>query len=303
MPLAFARVAGKLAQRAAGDGSDASTSRAIAPERRKRLALVAFTLVHCVGFTALRLNSNDLTRSETSRSTARTLFALFTLAVTSFARVLGSYPGYVSDAETADAERLLEEAAELGSGCARCDTSSTPLRARHCRVCDRCVRKFDHHCFWVGTCVGERNHGRFWMFLAAQTAHAAYGTFVALTGIVGATVNHSTWREVFDDNVGSALAVGYLNLMLLFVMFLLVFHSYLLLSGQTTWEVSAQKRVTYLKDLPSGSKPFDEGAVANVRAACYPASIPRTWRVPSLAALEAKANDQTFFQNDRYRCF
>ena len=36
-----------------------------------------------------------------------------------------------------------------------------PLRARHCHECELCVCTFDHHCFWIGGCVGERNHGRF----------------------------------------------------------------------------------------------------------------------------------------------
>ena len=27
-----------------------------------------------------------------------------------------------------------------------------------------CVRKFDHHCFWIGGCVGELNHGKFFLF-------------------------------------------------------------------------------------------------------------------------------------------
>lgn len=43
-----------------------------------------------------------------------------------------------------------------------CVNDLQPPRAKHCHDCDKCVLQFDHHCVWLGTCIGQGNHCRFW---------------------------------------------------------------------------------------------------------------------------------------------
>ncbi|KAK2167139.1 hypothetical protein NP493_1288g00002 [Ridgeia piscesae] len=48
--------------------------------------------------------------------------------------------------------------------CVKCETYRPP-RAHHCRICQRCIRRMDHHCPWINNCVGEFNQKYFIQFL------------------------------------------------------------------------------------------------------------------------------------------
>ncbi|XP_052076130.1 uncharacterized protein LOC127714155 isoform X1 [Mytilus californianus] len=40
-----------------------------------------------------------------------------------------------------------------------------PLRSKHCRVCNRCIKVFDHHCPYIYNCVGYKNRVTFISFV------------------------------------------------------------------------------------------------------------------------------------------
>jgi hypothetical protein len=112
--------------------------------------------------------------------------------------------------------------------CASCGLVP-PLRSRHCHACRCCVRTYDHHCFWIGTCVGEKNHVLFALFLWVQSA-----VLLVALAFIGDALQH-------DD--GSALHAFKVTVLvcllcaLVMVGGLAVFHAYLLRTGQTTREV------------------------------------------------------------------
>ncbi|KAJ0179628.1 hypothetical protein K1T71_005340 [Dendrolimus kikuchii] len=110
---------------------------------------------------------------------ATAAFVLCSLALWhTFLRSWRSDPGVIA-ASRADKLRTIVELSEGGGGfeparfCSAC-LVRRPLRSKHCSVCNRCVARFDHHCPWVGNCIGANNHRHFVGFLASLLLMCAW---------------------------------------------------------------------------------------------------------------------------------
>ncbi|THV03552.1 palmitoyltransferase AKR1 [Dendrothele bispora CBS 962.96] len=78
----------------------------------------------------------------------------------------GTCPKPSSDGEL---KTIIEDLASEGrlngqTFCIQC-MARKPLRSKHCRVCDKCIARSDHHCPWVWNCVGSNNHRQFVLFV------------------------------------------------------------------------------------------------------------------------------------------
>ena len=131
-------------------------------------AVGAFLVLHffCAGVFLTHLSL----LFHTAESLLRGLVAGHCLLLTSgwlYWRLINSDPGYfVPPTETVhatattitvdeDVSWLLEAGSRVmsnvpGHTCHACGGVAQPLRTKHCKDCRRCVRKFDHHCFWIG---------------------------------------------------------------------------------------------------------------------------------------------------------
>ncbi|KAM9335665.1 palmitoyltransferase ZDHHC3 [Symphorus nematophorus] len=124
----------------------------------------------------------------TLHGSAFNLILLLLLACHS--KAVFSDPGMVPLPDTAidfsdlrsQSSRMNERGCEGWTVCSRCETYRPP-RAHHCRVCQRCIRRMDHHCPWINNCVGELNQKYFIQFLFYTGMASLYSLVLVVSAL------------------------------------------------------------------------------------------------------------------------
>ena len=148
--------------------------------------------------------------------------------------------------------------------CLTCNVAK-PFRSHHCSDCDNCVIRFDHHCPWIGGCVGKRNYIYFFAFLCLLNLKNIYiGVFCILhivyiyKKISEENKNRKNWVAYqLIGLIPTLLTIIFIGCIMSFTTGLMIYHLKLIINNMTTKEEI--KKLIYRKI----GNPYDKGLKTN----------------------------------------
>ncbi|KAG9327133.1 hypothetical protein KVV02_008763, partial [Mortierella alpina] len=183
-------------------------------------------------------------------------------------------PGSVLDGMSTEDEETtfndilleMESFTEFPPLCKRCHLPK-PERAHHCSVCMKCILKYDHHCPWIGNCVGHFNVRYFIMLLTYTTMACIYFVYMGFGPLmlIAEYEDDEYWPYPLPRSlvaftevltVGMGLVIGVMT----------AWHWQLILTAQTTLEHHSNSQVRQIcaKNGEKFTNAYDFGVVGNL---------------------------------------
>ena len=129
-----------------------------------------------------------------------------------------------------------------------------PPRTSHCAICDNCVERFDHHCLWLGTCVGKRNYKYFYLLISILNISSLFQIGFCLYVLI-----YEVKKIKNKENSTYTLLILICCVILYDLLFLSLFigklfilHTYLLCKNLTFYEHAKDK----MNIFPKGINPY-----------------------------------------------
>ncbi|GET89338.1 hypothetical protein, conserved [Leishmania tarentolae] len=160
-----------------------------------------------------------------------------------------------------------------------------PYRGVHCRYCDHCVARRDHHCPWTGTCIGAKNYRSYFALIWALSVMLFTAFCGGIQSFVQRIVRHSKMPPAMEDGPSaftSALVDTYgLELILIMLSFLF---------GLLAWTLAFYHTYLISRNLTSGdaAKDLDENVFTHGSVLANVWSALTGWRDEEMMCTDAR---------------
>ena len=141
-----------------------------------------------------------------------------------YIKLIISDPGHMKNDEKIIIEEIIFNKKEnFRNVCPKCSVYINNT-IKHCIICQKCCKGFDHHCYWVNNCIGNNNYYLFILFLIITYIDVLYKLLITLFFIYFEFINENIDElDFFEISYLSFMTNKYYICSIIIIFLLLIF--------------------------------------------------------------------------------